>query len=66
MEAVRGWRKNGLSVYLTIDAGPNVHIICEGINEQRVLDAVKSISGVEEIILNKPSKGARIISEHLF
>ena len=31
MEAVRGWRKNGLSVYLTIDAGPNVHIICEGL-----------------------------------
>lgn len=66
MEAVRGWRKNGLSVYFTIDAGPNVHIICEGINEQKVLDAVKSISGVEEIILNKPSKGAQIISTHLF
>lgn len=66
MEAVRGWRKNGLSVYFTIDAGPNVHIICEGINEQKVLDAVKSMSGVEEIILNKPSKGARIISTHLF
>ena len=58
--------KKGLSVYFTIDAGPNVHIICEGINEQKVLDAVKSISGVEEIILNKPSKGAQIVSTHLF
>lgn len=66
MDAVRDWRKNGLPVYFTIDAGPNVHIICEGINEQKVLDAVKSISGVEEIIFNKPSKGAQIISTHLF
>lgn len=66
MDAVVSWRNLGLSVYFTIDAGPNVHVICEGKDEVRVLDALKSISGVEEIILNKPSKGAQIISEHLF
>ncbi len=66
MEAVRDWRKNGLSVYFTIDAGPNVHLICEGKDEARVIESLKNISGVEEIILNKPSKGAQIVSTHLF
>ena len=66
MEAVVSWRKLRLPVYFTIDAGPNVHLICEGKDEARVLDALKNISGVEEVILNKPSKGAHIISEHLF
>lgn len=66
MEAVVSWRKLGLSVYFTIDAGPNVHVICEGKDEARVLEALKNINGIEEIILNKPSKGAQIISEHLF
>ncbi len=66
MNAVATWRKAGLPVYFTIDAGPNVHLICEGKDEQRVLDMIKGVSGIEEIILNKPSKGAQIISEHLF
>lgn len=66
MHAVVEWRKGGLPVYFTIDAGPNVHLICEGKNEQKVLDMINGVSGVEEIILNKPSQGARIISEHLF
>lgn len=66
MNAVVEWRRGGLPVYFTIDAGPNVHLICEEKDEQKVSDAVKRLSGVEEIILNKPSKGAHIISEHLF
>lgn len=66
MNAVVKWRKGGLPVYFTIDAGPNVHVICEGKDEACVLDALKNISEVEEIIVNKPSKGAQIISEHLF
>lgn len=64
-DAVRGWRKHGLPVYFTIDAGPNVHLLCEGKDEERLLAAVKTIDGIEDIIVNKPALGARIISEHL-
>ena len=28
MNAVRQWRGDGLSVCYTVDAGPNVHVIC--------------------------------------
>lgn len=66
MNEVKQWRKNGIPVYFTIDAGPNVHLICEGKDETRVLEAVSGIAGVEDIIRNNVSEGAKIISEHLF
>lgn len=65
MEAVKGWRKHGLPVYFTIDAGPNVHLLCEANDEARLLAAIKTIDGIEDTIVNKPAIGARIISEHL-
>jgi len=66
MEAVRSWRSDGLPVYFTIDAGPNVHLLCEGKHEERVLTKIREFSGVIDIIQNRPAEGARIISEHLF
>ncbi len=50
MDAVRSWRRDGLSVAYTIDAGPNVHVICP----QSKMDVVKSllceISGVSNVL----------------
>jgi diphosphomevalonate decarboxylase len=66
MDAVHGWRTEGLSVYFTIDAGPNVHCICEGKNEHLVVEALKGIAGIERIIVNMPSVGAHRVSTHLF
>lgn len=65
MDAVRSWRKHGLPVYFTIDAGPNVHLLCEARDEARLLAEIRTIGGVQDIIVNKPAIGARIISEHL-
>jgi diphosphomevalonate decarboxylase len=61
MDAVAGWRKNGISVYFTIDAGPNVHLICEGKDEQRAIKAIQGMKGIKEIIVNKPSRGAHVL-----
>lgn len=66
MDAVCGWRTEGLSVYFTIDAGPNVHCICEGKNEHLVAEALKGIAGIERVIVNSPSVGAHRVSTHLF
>lgn len=60
-DAAAGWRASGLPVYFTIDAGPNVHLMCEGKDEKKVTQAVKTIKGIKEIIVNKPSKGARVV-----
>jgi len=64
--AIQHWRTEGISVYFTIDAGPNVHCICEAKDERAVVDRVKTISGVQSVLINKPSEGTKLIEEHLF
>jgi diphosphomevalonate decarboxylase len=66
LKAVVDWRTQGLSVYYTIDAGPNVHIICEGKDEQRVVENVKQLNSAWCLLINKPSPGTHIIDTHLF
>lgn len=66
MDVVRDWRRGGLPVYFTIDAGPNVHLICEGEDEKQVVEKLQGLDGIEEIIQNRASEGARILSQHLF
>lgn len=66
MDAVRGWRNQGLAAYLTIDAGANVHVICEGKDENMVMKKVTRITGVESVVCNTPAPGAHVIEEHLF
>jgi diphosphomevalonate decarboxylase len=64
--AVIDWRKEGLSVYFTIDAGPNVHLICEASEELKVIEKLKNFPGVLQVIINKPAPGAHIVHSHLF
>lgn len=61
LHAVIDWRKEGLPVYFTIDAGPNVHLICEQKDAERVAHNVKALDGVKQVVINKPAKGARLI-----
>lgn len=66
MDAVRRWRRDGLPVYFTIDAGPNVHVLCEGGHESEVAGRLRNIPGIVEIIQNRPTEGARVIADHVF
>ncbi|OGG24104.1 diphosphomevalonate decarboxylase [Candidatus Gottesmanbacteria bacterium RIFCSPLOWO2_01_FULL_43_11b] len=58
MDTVRRWRKEGIPVYFTIDAGANVHLICEGKDERKVIETLGSRY---QIIINKPARGAHLI-----
>ncbi len=66
IECVGDLRTQGIPVYFTIDAGPNVHCICEANNAMRVADALKACSGVQSVLLNKPSAGTVLTDTHLF
>ena len=59
-------RKNGLPIYFTLDAGPNVHLLCEKKNSENAIDSLKKIDFIKKIIVNCPAKGAKTINEHLF
>lgn len=59
-------REEGVGVWATIDAGPNVHMICEPRHEARVVGAVGELSGVEALIKDRVGSGPRRSEDHLF
>lgn len=54
-------RESGLECYFTIDAGPNIHVICEEKNLNVIREALGKTPGVKNILVNKPAEGARLI-----
>jgi len=56
---VQRWRAEGLQVYFTLDAGPNVHLICQAADQAEVERRLKNIEGVLEVIVSGPGPGAR-------
>jgi len=50
MQAVPVWRKAGLPVCYTIDAGPNVHLICPADYAMQVKGELERIEGIESVI----------------
>lgn len=61
MDKIFELRKKGILCYFTMDAGPNVHIICRGKDEEAVKKEIKKLELVKKVIVNRPGKGAIII-----
>jgi diphosphomevalonate decarboxylase len=66
IQAMQHWRADGLAVYFTLDAGPNVHLICESKDADQVAALARAVPEVQQVIVNAPGGAARIIDEHLF
>jgi diphosphomevalonate decarboxylase len=66
IQAMQQWRADGVAVYFTLDAGPNVHLICESKDAGQVAELARSITAVQQVIVNAPGGPARLIDEHLF
>lgn len=62
LHAVRRWRADGLGVWFTLDAGPNVHLICDAHDAAQVRDAAASLDFVEDALDNVAADGARVVS----
>ena len=61
MCAVTDWRSQGIPVCYTIDAGPNIHVICtSGLAEKIKLDLLK-IDGVIDVLLSRVGSGAQLV-----
>jgi diphosphomevalonate decarboxylase len=66
LQAVRRWREeDGLAVYFTIDAGPNVHLICEAESALEVETRLGGLRSVERIITTRPGPGPQLLDDHL-
>jgi diphosphomevalonate decarboxylase len=66
IQAVQAWRADGLAVYFTIDAGPNVHLICQAHDAVQVERRVRALPGVLDVLVSGPGGAARLVEEHLF
>ena len=66
IQSVIRWRDEGLKCYFTIDAGPQVKIICLEKDVGEIIEKCKNLEGLKDIIVTKPGQGARITKEHLF
>jgi diphosphomevalonate decarboxylase len=61
MEAVRGWRRGGLAAAYTIDAGPNVHVICPQAEMETVTGRLREITGVCAVLTAKVGGAAQLV-----
>ncbi|MEO1088593.1 MAG: hypothetical protein AAFY88_30535, partial [Acidobacteriota bacterium] len=66
LEAVRHLRSDGVPAYATMDAGANVHVICQAADEPAVAARLGELGGVEGIIRDRVGEGPRRLDEHLF
>lgn len=66
VQCAQKWRADGLAVYFTFDAGPNVHLICESKDAPQVESLAKAVQGVQQVYVNAPGGGARLSEQHLF
>lgn len=63
---VKEWRSEGLRCYFTIDAGPNVMVMCLKKDVKEVEKRLKEKESVKNIIVTKPGRGAYLSDKHLF
>ncbi len=62
MELVRQWRAEGLRVCYTLDAGPNVHCLCEADDAPEIERRLRALGGVQDVRVARAGKGARVVS----
>jgi len=62
MQAVREWRGSGVPVFYTVDAGPNIHVICPREQAEGVERRVRELPGVRNVLVAGVGGSAQIVS----
>jgi diphosphomevalonate decarboxylase len=57
------WRKSGVPCAYTLDAGPNVHILCPEGYEQKVKEFLDGMAGITDIITASAGGPTRLVSD---
>jgi diphosphomevalonate decarboxylase len=60
IQCVRALQADGVAVFFTIDAGPQVKAVCLPEAAARVADALREVAGVEDVLISGLGEGARI------
>lgn len=65
LDAVRDWRCAGVPVCFTIDAGPNVHVLTTRRHQASLLEKLRTLDGVEEVLSATTGGPAVLLESHL-
>ena len=65
LEAVEALRAEGVSAWATLDAGPNVHVICEPAHEVVVATRLAGVPGVKHVLRDGVGDGPAQSRSHL-
>ena len=63
MNAVREMRRNNIPAYFTIDAGPQVKILCEPEHSKKVRAELGKIAGIKDILISELGQNAKILED---
>jgi diphosphomevalonate decarboxylase len=61
MNQVRTWRVEGIPACYTVDAGPNVHVICPETEAHVIEKRLREIPGVENVLVARAGGPAKIV-----
>ena len=61
MNCVRGWLMEGIPVCYTVDAGPNVHVICPVSEADNIEKRLREINGVNSVLVARAGGPAKIV-----
>ena len=64
IKTIQDWQKESLAVTYTLDAGPNVHVICQQENMSEVMTRLRQFPGVIDILKGMPAGPARLITKN--
>ncbi|MYR42862.1 diphosphomevalonate decarboxylase [Streptomyces sp. SID5910] len=63
LDSVLRLRREGVSAYATMDAGPNVKVLCRRTDADRVAEAVREAAAGGTVHIAGPGRGARLVDE---
>lgn len=63
IQCIRALQAEGIAVFFTIDAGPQVKAVCLPEHSTRVTDALRAVSGVEAVLVSGLGEGARAVED---
>jgi diphosphomevalonate decarboxylase len=65
LERVRRLRLDGIEAYSTMDAGPNVHVICRPADEAALAEELAALDSVQDVIRDGVGPGPELSEAHL-
>ncbi len=66
IKSVISWREDNLESYFTIDAGPQVKVLCLEKDEPEIMERLRKIDGVIDVVSCGLGMGVRVVDKHLF